>query len=60
MLRWAFIFLALGLIAGLLGYTDVEGTSVEIVKVLFFLFLALVFVVMAILGLTIFRSATRR
>ena len=59
MLRWAFIFLALGLIAGLLGYTGVEGTSIEIAKVLFFLFLA-IFAVMAILGLTLFRGVTRR
>jgi len=59
MLRWAFIFLALGLIAGLLGYTGVEGTSIEIAKTLFFIFLA-IFVVMALLGVTVFRGVTRR
>jgi len=59
MLRWAFIFLVVGLIAGLLGFTGVAGASIGIAKFLFFLFLA-IFVVMLVLGLTVFRAASGR
>jgi len=59
MLRWAAIFLVLGLIAAAFGYTGVAGASVGIAKVLFFLFLAL-FALTLILGLTVYRSITRR
>lgn len=55
MLRWAFIFLALGFVAALFGFTDVAGASIEIAKVLFYIFLA-IFAVMVILGLTVYRS----
>jgi uncharacterized membrane protein YtjA (UPF0391 family) len=57
MLRWAFIFLAVGLIAGLLGFTSIAGASIGIAKFLFFLFVAM-FVVFLILGLTVYRSVT--
>ena len=50
MLRWALIFLVLGLIAAAFGFTGIAGASVGIAKVLFFLFLA-IFAVMFILGL---------
>ena len=55
MLRWALIFLILGLIAALLGFTGIAGASIGIAKVLFFLFLA-IFAVMLILGLTVYRG----
>jgi uncharacterized membrane protein YtjA (UPF0391 family) len=55
MLRWAFIFLIVGLVAGLLGFTGIAGASIGIAKFLFFLFLA-IFVVMVVLGLTVFRE----
>jgi uncharacterized membrane protein YtjA (UPF0391 family) len=55
MLRWAFIFLVLGLIAALFGFTGIAGASIGIAKVLFFIFLA-TFVVMLMLGLTVYRS----
>ncbi|MDB5736190.1 MAG: small integral rane protein [Alphaproteobacteria bacterium] len=51
MLKWAFIFLAIGLIAGLLGFTGVAGTSIAIAKTLFFIFLV-IFLVLLVLGLT--------
>ena len=57
MLKWAFIFLVLGLIAGALGFGGIAGASIGIAKFLFFLFLV-IFVVMLILGLTVFRSIT--
>jgi uncharacterized membrane protein YtjA (UPF0391 family) len=55
MLKWAFIFLAIGLIAGLLGFTGVAGTSIAIAKTLFFIFLV-IFLVLLVLGL----AAARR
>ena len=55
MLRWAFIFLVLGIIAALLGFTGIAGVSIGIAKFLFFAFLA-IFAVMLILGLTIYRG----
>ena len=55
MLRWALIFLVVGLIAGLLGFTGIAGASIGIAKFLFFLFIAM-FVVFLILGLTVYKS----
>ena len=55
MLRWALIFLVLGIIAAALGFTGIAGASVGIAKVLFFLFLA-IFAIMLILGLTVYRG----
>ena len=55
MLRWALIFLVLGLIAAAFGFTGIAGASVEIARVVFFLFLA-IFAVMFILGLTVYRG----
>jgi len=54
MLRWALIFLVIGLIAGLLGFTDVAGASIAIAKTLFFVFIV-IFLVLLILGLTVAR-----
>jgi uncharacterized membrane protein YtjA (UPF0391 family) len=54
MLKWAFIFLAIGLIAGLLGFTGVAGASIAIAKTLFFIFMV-IFLVLLIAGLTVAR-----
>lgn len=50
MIKWAFIFLILGLVTGLLGFTGIGGTFVGIAKFLFFLALAL-FAILLVLGL---------
>jgi uncharacterized membrane protein YtjA (UPF0391 family) len=39
MLKWAFIFLIIAIIAGILGFTDVEFVSATIARVLFGIFL---------------------
>jgi uncharacterized membrane protein YtjA (UPF0391 family) len=57
MLRWALIFLVIGLIAGVLGFTGVAGASIAIAKVLFFIFLA-IFLVLMIAGFTVARKVT--
>jgi uncharacterized membrane protein YtjA (UPF0391 family) len=59
MLKWAFFFLIIGLIAGALGFGGVAGAAVGIAKFLFFLFLV-IFLVMLILGLTVFRAVGLR
>jgi uncharacterized membrane protein YtjA (UPF0391 family) len=41
MLRWAFIFLLVSIVAGLLGFTGVAAASAGIAKVLFFIFLSI-------------------
>jgi uncharacterized membrane protein YtjA (UPF0391 family) len=59
MLKWAFIFLVIGLIAGILGFTSIAGASIAIAKILFFIFIA-IFVVLLILGLTVYREVSGR
>jgi uncharacterized membrane protein YtjA (UPF0391 family) len=50
LLRWALIFLVVALIAAVFGFGGIASGSVEIARVLFFLFLV-VFVVLLIMGL---------
>ena len=50
MLYWAFVFLVVALVAGLLGFTTIAGASIAIAKFLAGLFL-LVFLVLLIMGL---------
>jgi uncharacterized membrane protein YtjA (UPF0391 family) len=54
MLRWALIFLVIGLVAGLLGFTGIAGTSIAVAKFLFFAAI-IVFLVLLVLGLTVAR-----
>lgn len=54
MLRWAVIFLVIGLIAGVLGFTSVAGASIAIAKTLFFIFMV-IFLVLLLAGLTVAR-----
>jgi uncharacterized membrane protein YtjA (UPF0391 family) len=55
MLYWAAVFLVIGIISGLLGFTTIAGASIAIAKFLAGLFLVL-FIVFLLLGL----SAARR
>ena len=57
MLKWAVIFLIIGLIAGVFGFTGVESASVGIAKILFFIFMV-IFVVLLIAGLTVARRVS--
>ena len=50
MLRWAVIFLVIGLVAAVLGFSTIAGASIGIAKFLFFIAIAL-FVVFLVLGL---------
>jgi uncharacterized membrane protein YtjA (UPF0391 family) len=49
MLHYTIVFLVLGLIAALFGFTGIAGASIGIAKVLFFVFLVL-FVVTLLMG----------
>ena len=54
MLRWALTFLIIGLVAAVLGFTNVAGAAIGIAKILFFVFMV-IFVVLLVAGLTIGR-----
>ena len=41
MLKWAFIFLLIAIVAGIFGYSDVEAASATIAQWLFGIFLVL-------------------
>jgi uncharacterized membrane protein YtjA (UPF0391 family) len=55
MLRWAILFLVLGLVAGALGFTGIAGASFAIARLLFFVFIV-IFAVILILGVTVMRG----
>lgn len=55
MLKWAVIFLVIALVAGLLGFTGLAGTSMAIAKTLFFIFLV-IFLVLLVAGLFVGRK----
>jgi uncharacterized membrane protein YtjA (UPF0391 family) len=50
MLQWALIFLVVAIVAGALGFGGIAIISVELARILFFIFLVL-FVVSLIAGL---------
>jgi uncharacterized membrane protein YtjA (UPF0391 family) len=52
MLKWAFVFLIIAVIAGIFGFTGVEAASATIAQWLFGIFLVL-FLGALIIGLTI-------
>jgi uncharacterized membrane protein YtjA (UPF0391 family) len=57
MIKWAVVFLVVGLIAGILGFTGIAGAAIGVAKFLFFAAIAL-FVIMLVLGYTVFKKVT--
>jgi uncharacterized membrane protein YtjA (UPF0391 family) len=55
-LKWVVIMLLVSLVAALFGFTDLAAASASVARVLFYIF-AVIFLVLLILGLTVFRSA---
>jgi len=54
LLKWALIFFVVSVIAGILGFTGISAASADIARSLFYVF-AVIFPVLLVLGLTIFR-----
>lgn len=54
-LKWALLFLVISIVAGLFGFTGVSAATGDIARVLFYVFVV-IFLVLLILGLTIFRT----
>jgi uncharacterized membrane protein YtjA (UPF0391 family) len=50
MLKWAFLFLILGIVLGVLGFGGIGGAFIGIAKILFFIALA-IFLILLVLGL---------
>jgi uncharacterized membrane protein YtjA (UPF0391 family) len=59
MLRWAFAFFLLAFVAALFGFGGMAAASVEIAKVLFYVFLG-VFLVTLVLGLSVGKSLANK
>ncbi len=53
-LKWALIFLLVSVVAGIFGFTDISAASADVARVLFYIFVA-IFIVLLLLGMTIFR-----
>jgi uncharacterized membrane protein YtjA (UPF0391 family) len=53
-LKWALIFLVISIVAGIFGFTGISAASADVARFLFYVFVA-IFLVLLILGLTIFR-----
>lgn len=58
MLKWAFIFLIIALVAAIFGFGGIASTAAGIAKVLFFIAIA-IFIVMLLLGLFAARKISR-
>jgi uncharacterized membrane protein YtjA (UPF0391 family) len=59
MLQMALVFLVVGLVAALLGFTTIAGASIAIAKFFAFIFLAL-FVILLIAGMAAGKKLTTR
>ena len=57
MLGWALMFLVIGLIAAVLGFTTIAGTSIAIAKFLAIVFLVL-FVILLVMGKSAYKKVT--
>ena len=57
MVKWALVFLVIGLVAAVFGFTGVAGASFAVAKILAFIALTL-FVLMLVLGVTVFKKVT--
>ncbi len=55
MLKWSLIFFVVAIIAGIFGFTNIAEGAAAIAKVLFFI-VVIVWVVLLVLGLKIFKS----
>ena len=54
LLKWALVFFLISVVAGLFGFTDISVATADVARFLFYVFVV-IFLVLLILGLTIFR-----
>jgi len=57
LLKWAAVFFVISLIAALFGFGGISEGAADVSKILFFVFLAIC-AVLAVLGLTVFKSVS--
>lgn len=57
-LKWAFVFLVIALVAAVLGFGGIASTAAGIAKILFFIAIA-IFLIMLVLGLVTARKIIR-
>jgi uncharacterized membrane protein YtjA (UPF0391 family) len=57
LLRWAFLLAIIAIIAGLLGFTNIAGASMEGAKILFYIFLVGC-IILFLLGMFAVRAVT--
>ncbi|MCS6302681.1 MAG: DUF1328 domain-containing protein [Nitrospira sp.] len=55
MLKWAFIFFVVALVAAAFGFTGIAAGAASIAKILFYLFLG-IFIVLLIAGIIVGRN----
>lgn len=55
MLRWALVFLVVALIAAVLGFTNIAGGTMDIARILFY-----IFIVLFLVGLVISLATGKR
>jgi uncharacterized membrane protein YtjA (UPF0391 family) len=55
LLKWALIFLVVSIVAGLFGFTGIAVASADVARLLFYVFVV-IFLVLLVLGLTIYRT----
>jgi len=54
LLKWALLFFVISVVAGILVFTGISAASADLARILFYIFLV-IFLVLLVLGLTIFR-----
>jgi uncharacterized membrane protein YtjA (UPF0391 family) len=54
-LKWALIFFLVSVVAGIFGFTGISAASADVARFLFYFFVV-IFLVLLLLGLTIFRA----
>ncbi len=54
LLKWALFFFVISIVAALFGFTGISAATADVARLLFYVFVV-IFAVLLVLGLTIFR-----
>jgi uncharacterized membrane protein YtjA (UPF0391 family) len=57
LIKWSVLFLILALVAAVFGFGNIAAGAVDIARILFGLFVV-IFIIMIILGLTVYKTVT--